>query len=86
MGEDELAAKVEIVLDKIRIKYAQYGVTQEPFVIVKADAGTYGMGIMTVKSPDDVRELNRKTRNKMSVIKEGLQVSEVMFSKVYTPS
>ena len=85
VGEDELAAKVEIVLDKIRIKYAQYGVTQEPFVIVKADAGTYGMGIMTVKSPDDVRELNRKTRNKMSVIKEGLQVSEVIIQEgVYT--
>ena len=85
VGEDELAAKVEIVLDKIRIKYAQYGVTQEPFVIVKADAGTYGMGIMTVKSPDDVRELNRKTRNKMSVVKEGLQVSEVIIQEgVYT--
>ena len=85
VGEDELAAKVEIVLDKIRIKYAQYGVTQEPFVIVKADAGTYGMGIMTVKSPDDVRELNRKTRNKMSVVKEGLQVSAVIIQEgVYT--
>ena len=39
----------------------------QPFAIVKADAGTYGMGIMTVKSVDDVRNLNRKTRNKMAV-------------------
>ncbi len=85
VGEDDLAAKVTIVLDKIRVKYAQYGVTQEPFVIVKADAGTYGMGIMTVKSPDDVRELNRKTRNKMSIVKEGLQVTEVIIQEgVYT--
>jgi glutamate--cysteine ligase len=60
-------------------------VTQEPFVIVKADAGTYGMGIMTVKSPDDVRDLNRKQRNKMSVVKEGLQVNEVIIQEgVYT--
>ena len=58
---------------------------QEPFVIVKADAGTYGMGIMTVKSPDDVRGLNRKQRNKMSVIKEGQEVSEVILQEgVYT--
>ena len=37
------------MLDDIRAKYKEYGITQQPFVIVKADAGTYGMGIMTVK-------------------------------------
>jgi glutamate--cysteine ligase len=84
-GEDCLAQQVESLLNKIKIKYAEYGVTQEPFVIVKADAGTYGMGIMTVKHPDEVRDLNRKTRNKMSVVKEGLQVSEVIIQEgVYT--
>ncbi len=84
-GEDCLAQKVEELLNKIKIKYVEYGVTQEPFVIVKADAGTYGMGIMTVKSPDDVRDLNRKARNKMSVIKEGQPVSEVIIQEgVYT--
>jgi glutamate--cysteine ligase len=84
-GEDCLAEKAEALLNKIKIKYAEYGITQDPFVIVKADAGTYGMGIMTVKSPDDVRDLNRKARNKMSVVKEGLQVSEVIIQEgVYT--
>lgn len=84
-GEERLAEKVELLLNKIKLKYAEYGITQDPFVIVKADAGTYGMGIMTVKSPDDVRDLNRKSRNKMSVIKEGQQVSEVIIQEgVYT--
>jgi len=84
-GEECLAANVEFVLNEVREKYAQYGITEQPFCIVKADAGTYGMGIMTVKSPDDVRNLNRKTRNKMAVIKEGQQVSEVIIQEgVYT--
>jgi glutamate--cysteine ligase len=40
---------------------------------------------MTVKSPDDVRELNRKQRNKMAVGKEGLAFSEVLIQEgVYT--
>jgi len=52
---------------------------------VKADAGTYGMGIMTVKDPSEVRELNRKQRNKMAVIKEGLEVHDVLVQEgVYT--
>jgi glutamate--cysteine ligase len=84
-GEDCLAANVEFVLNEIREKYAHYRITEQPFVIVKADAGTYGMGIMTVKSVDDVRNLNRKTRNKMSTIKEGQPVQEVLIQEgVYT--
>ena len=84
-GEDCLAANVEHVLAEVKEKYAQYGVKEPPFVIVKADAGTYGMGIMTVRSPDDVRNLNRKTRNKMAVIKEGQPVHEVLIQEgVYT--
>ncbi|MGE5096681.1 MAG: glutamate--cysteine ligase [Betaproteobacteria bacterium] len=84
-GEDCLAANVEFVLAEIRDKYAQYGIKDAPFVIVKADAGTYGMGIMTVKSVDEVRNLNRKTRNKMATIKEGQPVHEVIIQEgVYT--
>ena len=85
VGEDEMAEKVETLLAKIKQKYQEYGVEQEPFLIVKADAGTYGMGIMTVKSPDDVRDLNRKQRNKMAVVKEGMEVNEVIIQEgVYT--
>jgi glutamate--cysteine ligase len=84
-GEECLASKVSDLLDQISDKYREYGITHPPFVIVKADAGTYGMGIMTVKSPDDVKDLNRKARNKMSVIKEGQMVTEVLIQEgVYT--
>ena len=77
-GEECLAMHVEEVLAKTRVKYKEYGIDREPFVIVKADAGTYGMGIMTVKSSDDVMDLNRKARNKMAVVKEGLAVHHVL--------
>jgi glutamate--cysteine ligase len=85
VGEECLAAQVDAVLQKIRVKYAEYGVKQDPFVIVKADAGTYGMGIMTVKDASEIVGLNRKQRNKMSVVKEGLQVHDVLVQEgVYT--
>ncbi len=84
-GEECLAVKVDSILQKIRVKYAEYGVKEEPFVIVKADAGTYGMGIMTVKDASEVRDLNRKQRNKMAVGKEGLQVHDILVQEgVYT--
>jgi len=81
VGEECLAAQVDATLQKMRVKYAEYGVKNDPFVIVKADAGTYGMGIMTVKDASEITGLNRKQRNKMAVVKEGLEVSDVMIQE-----
>ena len=85
VGEECLAAQVDGILQKMRLKYAEYGVQHDPFVIVKADAGTYGMGIMTVKDASEITGLNRRQRNKMAVVKEGLQVHDVLVQEgVYT--
>ncbi len=80
-GEDCLASNVDDLLTRIKAKYAEYGIEDKPFVIVKADAGTYGMGIMTVRDVEDVRDLNRKQRNKMAVVKEGLEVNSVIIQE-----
>ena len=84
-GEECLETYVGEILEDVRAKYREYHIDADPFVIVKADAGTYGMGIMTVKDPSEVRALNRKQRNKMAVVKEGLEVHDVIVQEgVYT--
>jgi glutamate--cysteine ligase len=80
-GLDCLRGNVDALLTKIRRKYKEYGIHEKPFVVVKADNGTYGMGIMTVRDVKDLETLNRKTRNKMSVIKDGQAVSEVIIQE-----
>ncbi len=80
-GAECLQSNAEALLGKIRRKYKEYGINEKPFIIVKADAGTYGMGIMTVRDPKDLADLNRRSRNKMSVIKDGQEVSEVILQE-----
>ena len=80
-GEDCLAANVDAVLGLMREKYREYGISETPYVVVKADAGTYGMGVMTVKDASEITGLNHKQRNKMSVIKEGMNVSQVIIQE-----
>jgi glutamate--cysteine ligase len=80
-GEECLATSVDAVLGMIREKYRQYAIDETPYVVVKADAGTYGMGVMTVKDAAQVTGLSRRQRNKMSVIKEGLAVSQVIIQE-----
>jgi glutamate--cysteine ligase len=80
-GEECLATNVDALLTQIRAKYLEYGIKDDPYVVVKADAGTYGMGVMTARSAEDVVGLNRKQRNKMAVVKEGLEVSDVIIQE-----
>jgi len=80
-GLECLRSNVDALLTKIKRKYKEYGINEKPFVVVKADNGTYGMGIMTVRDVSDLDQLNRKTRNKMSVIKDGQEVSDVIIQE-----
>jgi len=80
-GLDCVQTQVDALLGKVRRKYKEYGIAEKPFAIVKADNGTYGMGIMTVRDAKELADINRRTRNKMSVIKEGQTVSEVIIQE-----
>lgn len=73
------------LLDKIQQKYDQYKITQKPFVVIKADAGTYGMGVMTVTNPKELTQMNRKQRTNMSKIKGGKTVDRIILQEgIYT--
>lgn len=80
-GEDCLANTADELLQQIQAKYDEYGIKDAPFVVVKADAGTYGMGVMTVRSAEDLRDLNRKQRTRMSAAKGGQQVTRVILQE-----
>jgi glutamate--cysteine ligase len=84
-GEGCLAKYVGELLTALKQKYAEYDVMQEPYIVIKADAGTYGMAIMMVRSVDEVLSLNRKQRTHMSKSKGGQPVTSVIVQEgVYT--
>lgn len=80
-GEECLVKNTEELLQEIQLKYDQYGIKDKPYVVIKADQGTYGMGIMVASSAEDVKALNRKQRTRMSSIKEGGDTSEVILQE-----
>jgi glutamate--cysteine ligase len=80
-GLDCVRGHTEALLTKLRRKYKEFGITEKPFVVVKADNGTHGMGIMTVRDAKELDEISRHTRDKMSVVKDGQQVSEVIIQE-----
>ncbi len=78
IGMDRIAASVDRVIGNLKLEYERRGIKEQPFVFVKNNAGTYGMGILRVESGAELLELNRRERNKMAVGKNHLQVHDVV--------
>jgi glutamate--cysteine ligase len=88
-GLDCLRTNVDALLTKIRKKYKEYGINEKPFAIVKADNGSSGIGIMTVRDVKDLDELGRRTKNKLPpgdvIIQEGVLTAERINEAVAEP-
>ena len=93
-GGECLRTNVAALLVKIRRKYKEYGIHEKPFVVVKADQGTHGMGIMTVRDVRDLDALGQKPRGKAAaptvpkgevIIQEGVLTNERIHDAVAEP-
>jgi len=84
-GETCLKDNVEKLFTLIQKKYEEYSINCQPYIVIKADAGTYGMAVMMVKSVEELESLNRKQRTAMSKTKGGQPVRSVIIQEgVYT--
>lgn len=75
---DLVAEAVDRVVAKVQAKFDAFGITDAPRVFVKADSGTYGMGIMTAASGAEILAINSKGREKMARGKEGVSTTSVI--------
>ena len=80
-GENCLIHHASRLFELIKNKYDQYKITEEPYIMIKADSGTYGMGIMQVKNIKELTNLNRKQRTKMSKTKGGNKLDRVILQE-----
>ena len=89
VGMDSLSSNVDALLTKIRRKYKEYGINEKPFVIVKADNGNCGMGIMTVRDVKDLDLQNIKSQEGLTltevIVQEGVLTNERVNDAVAEP-
>lgn len=80
-GQQCLMSRAEALLKKIRKKYDEYSIKEKPFLVIKADQGTYGMAVMMIHDPQELLELNRKQRTRMSKLKGGAMVTKAIIQE-----
>lgn len=70
-----LATSVDGLIRQIRKKYSEYGIADEPYVFVKNDSGTYGLGVLPIRNGEELLQLNRKQREKLFAKKGSNQIN-----------
>jgi len=79
-GLECVRSNVDATLAKVRRKYKEYGINERPFVVVKADHGNRGQGILTVR---DAKELDnpRQLCDRMGLAKDGQAITDVLIQE-----
>jgi len=92
VGMECLSTNVDALLGKIRRKYKEYGIKEKPFVVVKADNGSHGMGIITVRDAKDLAALAERAKSQSTsapacdiLVQEGVLTKERMNDAVAEP-
>lgn len=80
-SREMLAARVQAMIDRMKLQYAARGISDDPVTFVKNNAGTYGLAVMRVASGEEVLNLNNRSRTKMKAAKGGRDVEEVIIQE-----
>jgi glutamate--cysteine ligase len=78
VGMDCLSTNVDALLTKVRRKYKEYGIKEKPFVVVKADNGTHGMGIVTIRDAKELEALHQRARSNVGASAQSQQPHDIL--------
>ena len=79
-GLDCIRSNVDATLLKVRRKYKEYGINERPFVVVKADHGNRGSGVMTVRDAKDLDNA-QVLRQRMGLAKDGHAITDIIIQE-----
>ena len=77
----ELAAEVDDFIQQIKDKYHNLGIDREPVVFIKNDSGTYGLGILSVRSGEELLSLSNRKMRKLMYSKGGVEVENFLIQE-----
>ncbi len=78
---EALKEKTATLLDKINHDYQHQGIQEDPFVMIKANSGTYGNAVLAVHHVSELDQLNKKTKLSMSRVKGSIPTHDLMLQE-----
>lgn len=79
--KQRLASEIDEFLERLRTRYATLGIDREPTVVMKNDSGTYGLGVMVLKSGEQILNLSNRKANRLRYAKGGVDVENYLIQE-----
>ena len=76
-----MTQQVEILFERIQAYYQRFEISESPYVFIKNNAGTYGMGITDIMQPEEILQMNRRIRNKLLSSKGGQKAESFLIQE-----
>jgi glutamate--cysteine ligase len=77
----ELAAEVDECLSFLRTRYDELGIQGDPVLFVKNNRGTYGLGIIQIRSGTELLNLSRRKVNRLTYGKGGRNAEDYLLQE-----
>lgn len=76
----KLKSKAEILLKSLKENQPDF-VSEKPYLFLKNNSGTYGMGVININDPENLNQLSYKARKKMKAVKGEEGISEIIIQE-----
>jgi len=76
-----LADAASDLLKQITQKYHEHRIDSSPYLFLKSDFGTYGIGVHTIKDANEILHFNRKIRNKLAIGKSATPIHQYLLQE-----
>jgi glutamate--cysteine ligase len=77
----QLAERTDAMLTQLKQDYQSRHISEDPYLFIKNNSGTYGLGVIRVASGEDVLKWSYDSRKKMKAQKGGGRFDEVIIQE-----
>ncbi len=78
---EHLVKMSEEMIKTLSHDYKEREIKSDPFLFIKNNSGTYGMGVIPVKNPKDILDWNEKQKSRIKTGKLGTTVNELIIQE-----
>ncbi len=72
---------LEDLLSKTQNLFENLNNQEDPFIVIKSDYGTYGMGVTAIRSIEEIENINKKMRKQMHITKGNVINQQVILQE-----
>ncbi len=80
-GLQSLYSAATLLYERIALKYKEHNIDDKPFIFIKSDSGTYGLGVIPIEDPKDILSLNKRKRGDLIRGKGGSQTRRFLIQE-----